>query len=530
MKQYIYRNKGYLFLALSCSLIAALFGVRVQFLKGDVLDQALSRNIGTSASRGVLLGVCIVLELGFYYLYDLMKGKFIVESVKEVRKDFFHSLVKRSYPKFLETSQGEYAAKYTNEMEMVETQYFTTIPMLGEILIKILLVSSSIFILDYRIALITIFLITTPLYIPKLVERHLQRSQMEYVQAFERHLKSFTDWLKGFELIKNFSSEKKILELFDASNDLAMAKNLRKKQIGYSSRTLTAILSYFSHYIILICAAYLVIQGTFTAGSFFVSIGLIDQLSYPIISLSYFIQELIAVRPVNDSIMNLVRSPADEKREKGVILEDVGRITFADVGFSYEDKPILEGITMTFEKNNRYLLRGLSGSGKTTSMNLLLHYHDVDEGGISLDGHPVEEVENLNELIAIMRQDAIFFNDTLRNNLSMYQELPDDKLITILRDVGLEKFAHKEKLDHIIEEDGTNLSGGEKRRLALARVLLRQAPILILDEPLANLDEGNAASIEDLILSIEDRLVITISHQFSSSKLPRFKRIYSFDL
>jgi ABC-type transport system involved in cytochrome bd biosynthesis fused ATPase/permease subunit len=71
-------------------------------------------------------------------------------------------------------------------------------------------------------------------------------------------------------------------------------------------------------------------------------------------------------------------------------------------------------------------------------------------------------------------------------------------------------------------------TGGEKRRLALARVLLRQAPILILDEPLANLDEGNAASIEDLILSIEDRMVITISHQFSSSKLPRFKRIYSF--
>lgn len=183
---------------------------------------------------------------------------------------------------------------------------------------------------------------------------------------------------------------------------------------------------------------------------------------------------------------------------------------------------------MTFEKNNRYLLRGLSGSGKTTSMNLLLHYHDVDEGGISLDGHPVERVENLNELIAIMRQDAMFFNDTLRNNLSMYQELPDDRLITTLWDVGLEKFAHKDKLDLIIEEDGTNLSGGEKRRLALARVLLRQAPILILDEPLANLDEENAASIEDLILSIENRMVITISHQFSSSKLPRFKRIYSF--
>lgn len=162
-------------------------------------------------------------------------------------------------------------------------------------------------------------------------------------------------------------------------------------------------------------------------------------------------------------------------------------------------------------------------------MNLLLNYYGINRGKILLDGYSVAQVENLNKLITIMRQDPMFFQDTLRNNLTMYWEISDDKLIQILKDVGLEKLADKEKLDFLIEEDGVNLSGGEKRRVALARVLLRKTPVLILDEPLANLDQESAASIENLLLSINDRIVIIISHRFSSSKSARFKNIYRFD-
>lgn len=529
MKKYIYKNKGFLFLSLLCSMLAAIFAVHVQFLKGDVLDYALSGNFNNSLSKGALLGIIIFLELGFYYLYDLTKGKFIVESIKEVRADFFDSLLNRSYPRFLAMSQGEYLAKYTNEIELVENQFLSNIPLLGEILLKILLVSISIFILDYRIALITIFLLITPLYVPKLVEKHLQRVQIEYVNQFEKHLHSVNDWLKGFEIIKNFSSEKKILELFALSNNLTMTKNLSKKQISYTTKTVTAILSYLSHYIILVSAAYLVIQGEFTAGKFFISIGMIDQLSYPIISLSYFVQELVSVKPVNQSIADFVKSSEDREVKNQVVLDDIQEITFADVDFAYEDRLILEDINMTFKKDNSYLLCGHSGSGKTTSMNLLLNYYDINGGKILLDGYSVAQVENLNKLITIMRQDPMFFQDTLRNNLTMYRKISDDKLIQILKDIGLEKLADKEKLDFLIEEDGVNLSGGEKRRVALARVLLRKTPVLILDEPLANLDQESAASIENLLLSINDRIVIIISHRFSSSKSARFKNIYRFD-
>lgn len=110
----------------------------------------------------------------------------------------------------------------------------------------------------------------------------------------------------------------------------------------------------------------------------------------------------------------------------------------------------------------------------------------------------------------------------------MYQNISDDELVSTLYKVGLKNYARDKKLDMLINEGGTNLSGGERRRVTLARALLRQTPILILDEPLANLDEENARAIESLLLSIEDRTLIIISHQFSQENLSRLDKVIEF--
>ena len=124
------------------------------------------------------------------------------------------------------------------------------------------------------------------------------------------------------------------------------------------------------------------------------------------------------------------------------------------------------------------------------------------------------------------RNRAAFFGalfcDTLRNNLTMFSEIPDETLIAVLRDLGLSRFADPELLDSVIAENGANLSGGEKKRICLARALLRDTDVLILDEPLANLDDATAGRIEDLLLSIEGKLLLVVSHQFSSEKLWQF--------
>ena len=224
MKKYIKSNSKSLFLSIIFSVVASIFAVRVQFLKGDVLDYALLKNMDNTLRYGLYLGVFIIMELIFFYLYDINRGKFAVNSIKEVKFDYFKSLLAQDYPGFLKKKQGEYIAQYTNEMEIIENQYFATIPMLAEIIIKIVIVSISLFILDYRIAIITLFLLTMPLYVPKLVEKRLQTAQTEFVKQFENHIKAITDWLNGFEIIKNFSIEKNIKEKFIESNNHTMEK------------------------------------------------------------------------------------------------------------------------------------------------------------------------------------------------------------------------------------------------------------------------------------------------------------------
>jgi len=286
------------------------------------------------------------------------------------------------------------------------------------------------------------------------------------------------------------------------------------------------MLSYFSHFIILVFAAYLVLDGDFTAGDFFIAVGMIDQLPYPIISLSYFVQDLVSVRPVNKSILEFICEKPVKYGKMKIAKEDFKEAVFENVSFGYGDhENIISSLSMKFSRDKQYLLKGESGSGKTTCMNLLLDYFSPTAGNVKINDIPVNEIENLNEIITVMRQDAILFEDTLRNNITMYQDVSDEKVIGILSKVGLETYANHEGLDMLIHEGGTNLSCGEKRRIALARSLIRETPILILDEPLANLDEKSAKAIESQLLSIKDRTIIIISHQFSMDNIGKLDEL-----
>ena len=171
MKKYIRSNSKTLLMAMVFTLISTMFAIRVQFIKGELLDSGISGDFSLTLRYGLKLGVFIAMEMGCFYLYDVSRGKFVVNSMKQLRFDFFDTLISKDYPSFIKKTSGEYLAQYTNEMDIIENKYFGTIPLLFEIVGRIVLVSISMFIMDYRIAIITLLLLTMPLYVPKLVEK-----------------------------------------------------------------------------------------------------------------------------------------------------------------------------------------------------------------------------------------------------------------------------------------------------------------------------------------------------------------------
>lgn len=530
MKTYSKRNRPFYIAALCAIFVSTIFSVTLQFFKGDVLDAAMAGNASQALRCVLLLLLFLLCENFSYFVYARYAAKFVTGCTKMLKQDVFQSILRRSYLSYKKHPQGWYLSQYTSSSDSIKTYRFQMLPLLWEILFKVIFVSAALFLLDARIAFLTLVLLTTPLYLPKLIEKPLQAAQTAELQTVETALSRIQDWLSGFEIIKNFSVEQEIFQQFKAVNECSMQAMLHNATWKAVSQLLTALMSYLSYFIILACSAWLVLTGDFSAGDFFVAIGMIDQLSYPLISLAEILRAFVSIRPTCRS-METFLAEQDHTVPSQILHAVEHTIQYQAVTFRYPDaaRPILQNRTFTLQKGKRYLLQGPSGCGKTTAVNLLLRYYDPSSGRITVDGRPLSSFDSTYACVTVVRQEAVLFHDSLRNNLTLYQNLPDEALLRALHSVGLERFANRAALDAVITENGANLSGGEKKRICLARALLRETDVLILDEPLANLDDATASQIEDLLLSIQGKILLIVSHQFTPEKVKRFDAVIRFD-
>lgn len=525
MKKYIYKNKYILVSAMFFSFITTIFAIGVQFIKGDILDIAVSKNLNLVIVYSIILITLVLLECLTNYFFNQYRMKYAIKCAKMLRKDYFDCILNHPVKEFVKKNTSDYITKFSNDLEILKNMYFTNMTLLMHLIIKILFVSISLFILDWQIAIITIFLLTMPLYIPKLVEKKLINAQNEYLSSIESNLNNISDWFTKFELIKMFSIEQKISTFFDRSNNNVYNAALKDKKMNNITNLLSALMSYFSHIIILLIAIYFVYKGVFTVGSFVVAVGMIDQLSYPIISISSSYQGLISVKEIASRINNdiLEFKNRNINRQRMLLKES---ITLKNLNFKYESqKELLTNLNFKFEKGKKYLIRGESGSGKTTLIDLLLNYQNANSGEIYYDDTLVNNI-NPFQFVTVIRQDTALLDDTIKNNITLYsEEYSNDDIVNVLNIVNLHKFANEENLNLNVGENGAKVSGGEGKRICIARALLRNSDILIFDEPLANLDKHNVDIIEDILLSLKDKTLIVVSHTFTESKLKKFDKI-----
>ena len=529
MKKYIRKNFVIAFVFLLVLLIENSASIWVQFLKGDLLNLALHGDSSKTFYKAMFLLVAILVETMFMYFEFISTNKFNYLCIKDLKEDVFKATLNKDYSDFNKNSIGEYVAKFTNEIKTIGDAYFNSVSILIMLIIKILFVSLALIFLNLKLAIVTLILLTMPLYVPKLAEKKLKNSQNNFLDTMETFLEKLNDFFQGFEIIKNFSIEKKIMNKFKISNDNAMKASYINDNTHSLIRIISACMSYFSYFIIVAFSAYLVLVGEFNAGQFFIAVNMIDQLSYPIISISGCIRSIISVKDLNDKITNYCKEEKLEIKDTDVLTTFQNKIEFKNICFSYvKDKPVLNHISMTFKKGKKYLIKGRSGFGKTTLINLLLKYNNADDGDILIDKVSIANINNIYDIASVVRQDNFLFKDTLRNNLTLFEDISDEKLFKVLNTLNLHDFANKDSLDMIIGSGGISISGGEAKRISIARALLREKDILILDEPLANLDKETTEILENEILSLKDYTVIMISHVISEAAEAEFDGVYNF--
>ena len=525
MKNYILKHKKELIKLILFIILASISAVFIQFFRGYVLDSAINKSRDI-IYYGITMFLLIVLEILFTYLFFTASNKLTSVYIEDLRSDIFRSILSKNYKDFYANDKGNYISKLINEVTLIDEKFFSNLCTFLQVSIKALLVLISIFLLNWKLSIIAIFLMTLPLYIPKLIQNKIKNLNSKYVNSINNLTSLLNDYLSGYEIIHNYSLTQIFIKKFIDKNYNTQYDFYKMRKISSLSRTLSMILSYFSFFIVVIFSTYLVFKGEFTAGEFFAAIGLVDQLSWPIISISINIQNFIAAKPVINSILPYINTINANTKNSNT--DKISNIVFDNVCFSYNEKQLIKNFNAEFKENKKYLIKGESGSGKTTLINLLLGFEKLDSGNIFINGK-VCETEDILGKISIVRQETFLFNDTIRNNISLHEDIEDENILKILNTVNLTKFSSVEDLDTIIENSGINLSGGEKRRIMLAKALIRKKDVLILDEPLANLDKNNAHLIEDLILKINDVTLIVISHTFSEEKLKEFDEIYSLE-
>ncbi len=268
-----------------------------------------------------------------------------------------------------------------------------------------------------------------------------------------------------------------------------------------------------------------VVEGRLSAGAFIAFLAALLSLIKPFKRLSrlYGIN-LKAMAAISRVFKILNIEPSVKEKEGAVDFEGLkDTIEFRNVSFSYSsDKPVLEDITIRLKKGEVLAIVGLSGAGKSTLINLLPRFYDPRQGGVFIDGINIEDLKipSLREQIGIVTQETILFNDTIKNNIAFgCPKAKEEDVIKAARAANAHDFIIKmpEGYDSFIGDRGLKLSGGEKQRIAIARALFKDPPILILDEATSQLDTESERLVQEAIDRLmEHRTVLVIAHRLST--------------
>jgi ATP-binding cassette, subfamily B, bacterial len=534
INRYIKSHLKWFLLFVFALLLTNVAAILVQFQKGSVLNNALGSDYSLLGKAIIFLIVYIVLEIVFMQIVFRAQNAVENYAERDMKHDFFSSILQMEYSKFQNSAIGNYISKFTVMIPELKSKYFSSFTLLLSFCVKIIVVTIALAILNWKVMILTLFLLSMPMYLPKILEKRLHHLQKQYVEKAERFISSLTNILQGFEVIKNFSLEKRIISKFIDTNHDASSASLKNQNYSSLMRGLMAFISYFSYFAIIAFSAYLVFTKEFNAGQFFVAIGLIDQLSYPLIAIAGSIQNIVAIKGLKAEFLEFISQNRELNNAKVVHFTD--QIKLNNISFRYPGMSswVLSEFSLEIKKGSKYLIQGESGCGKTTLINCLLKYHKVDHGAITIDEEPLDNVANIYDIFSIMRQDVFLFSDTLRNNVTLYDDsIKDTTIFEILNHLGMTKYATHESLEKYVGDGMLQLSGGERRRIGLARVLLSSKDVVILDEPISNLDEDNKKLIQNFIMSIKDKTILIVSHEWNNksdnNKSGGFDRILVMD-
>jgi subfamily B ATP-binding cassette protein MsbA len=461
------------------------------------------------------------------YLGTLMANKAGFGMVTDIRNDLYNSVLRRSTAFFQRHSTGMLISTLISDVERVQNamstvlsdflqQFFTLIGLIGVVIVVggrmawVLLIFVPIIVLSTR-------------RVGRSVRSTTRRGQDKLAEI--QHIVQET--ISGNGIVKAFGMERWEMDRFRRAADRLLLANMKSVAVQSISSPLMDALGAVAIAALLFYGRQRILHGD-TAGNFITFLIAVIALYDPVRKMPTYFNSFQQAVGASQEIFRFI-DEQDEVRErrKAVALKGFqGLIEFRDVCFAYErdgeSKEVLHSVSLTLRRGEVVALVGPSGAGKSTLVNLLPRFFDVTGGAILLDETDVRDltIVSLRKQIGKVTQETVLFNDTVRNNIAYGQpDVPMAKIIAAAQAAFAHEFIERlpQGYDTIIGERGARLSGGERQRLAIARALLKDAPILILDEATSSLDTESEAAVQAALVNLmEGRTVLVIAHRLST--------------
>lgn len=477
---------------------------------------------------GLFLVIMTVLKTGTTYLASSSLVPVRTGVLRDLRNQIYAKIIDLPIGYFSEERKGDIMSRMTSDVGEIEASIMSSLETIFKNPIMIVIYMIVLFSLSWQLTLFVLLLLPFSGFLIGKIGRSLKRRSLSGQEQTGELLSQIEETLGGLRVVKAFTAEEKLKARFAGLNDRIRRTFNRINRRYLLAHPISELLGTVVVAILLWYGGTLILQGegTISAPEFIYYLVIFYSIIPPSKDLSramYSVQKGMASLQRVDDILK-AENPLKDQKNAVKIDEFTSRIEFNHVWFKYREDWILQDINLTCEKGKTVALVGQSGSGKSTMVDLIPRFYDVNEGVISVDGTDIRnlDLQMLRELMGNVNQEAILFNDSFFNNITFGVESATmDEVIAAAKIANAHEFimATEAGYQTNVGDRGCRLSGGQRQRISIARAILKNPPILILDEATSALDTESEKLVQNALESLmQNRTTIVIAHRLSTIK------------
>ena len=537
---YIGHYKILLFVSLVMAMITVVLTLYLPILFGDAIDLIVGSG-QTKFDKIFEIIITAVIVAGttslFQWLMTTINNKIAYNVVRDIRNDAFKRIEKLPLSYLDSHSTGDIVSRVIADADQFSdglllgfTQSFTGIATILGTLVFMLRI-------DIFTALIVMVLTPLSLLVARFISKHTYSFFKLQSETRAEQTSLINEMIGGMEVVKAYGREEKVVEAFDEINEKIEKASL--KAIFFSSITnpATRFVTNIVYALVGLVGAFQVVNGGISVGGLSAFLAYANQYTKPFNEISGIITELQNAIACAGRLLELINEDIETEDGKTVlgadksneidkkITNNIGDIDLENVAFSYvKDKKLIEGLNLSVKKGQRIAIVGPTGCGKTTIINLLMRFYDVDSGSIKVENTDIRELtrHSLRKSYGMVLQETWLRNGTIRENIVMGKpDATDEEVITAAKAAHSHSFISKLKdgYNTVIDEDGSGLSKGQMQLLCITRVMLLLPPMLILDEATSSIDTRTEIKIQKAFNRLmEGRTSFIVAHRLSTIK------------